>query len=349
LKRSISLVAAGLSLALFLTACHHKKPSKDARNENLTVTPVAQLYEQGLALMKKKKPATARKYFDQIALREDAGDYKDKAAISTADSYYQEHTIEAYGEAISRYQSFLSFHPTHPQAAYCQFMIGQAWFEESDTPDRDMSADLNAKVAYQAVIENYPTSPYAAKAEKRLAQVNDMLAAHDIKIGDWYLKDGHPKGAIARYREVIQHYPKYWNMPALYFRLGEALYRDGQSREALLYFTRITQEAPGTKLAKDAQQRIQRIQKKETARGSHEKDVFKEPLVPKKEKPKREAKETPKKEKKDKKAKGEQPPAPQTQPQDQQPQPQDQQPQPQPQQPPQQQPPPDQPPKQQAS
>jgi outer membrane protein assembly factor BamD len=334
LKRSISLVAAGLSLALFLTACHHKKPSKDARNENLTVTPVAQLYEQGLALMKKKKPATARRYFDQIALREDAGEYKDKATISTADSYYQEHTIDAYGEAISRYQSFLSFHPTHPQAAYCQFMIGEAWFEESDIPDRDMSADLNAKVAYQAVVENYPTSPYAAKAEKRLAQVNDLLAAHDIKIGDWYLKDGHPKGAIARYREVIQHYPKYWNMPALYFRLGEALYRDGQTREALLYFTRITQEVPGTKLSKDAQQRIERIQKKASAKGDHEKDVFKEPLVPKKEKPKHEKKETPKKEKK---AKGAQQPAAQAPP----PQP-DQQPPPQP-------PAPDQPPKQQAS
>jgi outer membrane protein assembly factor BamD len=345
LKRSISLVAAGLSLALFLTACHHKRPSKDTRNENLTVTPVAQLYDQGIALMKKKKPATARKYFDQIALREDAGEYKDKAAISTADSYYQEHTIDSYGEAISRYQSFLSFHPTHPQAAYCQYMIGEAWYEESDIPDRDMSADLNAKVAFQAVVENYPNSPYAPKSEKRLAQVNDLLAAHDIKIGDWYLKDGHPKGAIARYREVIQHYPKYWNMPALYFRLGEALYRDGQTREALLYFTRITQEAPGTKLSKSAQQRIERIQKKASAKGDHEKDVFKEPLVPKKEKPKHEKKEAPKKEKKDKKTKGDQQqPAPQTPPQTPA-QPQDQQ--PAPQQPTQ--PPPDQPPKQQAS
>ncbi len=346
MKRSISLVAAGLSLALFLTACHHKRPSKDARNENLTVTPVAQLYEQGLALMKKKKPATARRYFDQIALREDAGEYKDKAAVSTADSYYQEHTIDSYGEAISRYQSFLSFHPTHPSAAYCQFMIGEAWFEESDIPDRDMSADLNAKVAYQAVIENYPTSPYAAKAEKRLAQVNDLLAAHDIKIGDWYLKDGHPKGAIARYREVIQHYPKYWNMPALYFRLGEALYRDGQTREALLYFTRITQEVPDTKLAKDARHRIERIQKKASAKGDHEKDVFKEPLVPKKEKAKKEKAEKPKKEPKSKKAKAEQQ---QAQPQPQQPPTPTQESQPPQQQAPLPLPPPEQQPKQQAS
>jgi outer membrane protein assembly factor BamD len=302
LKRSDILVAAGLSLALFLTACHHKRPGKDARDESIAVTPVAQLYDQGQALLKKGKAASARKYFDQIALREDAGDYKDKAAIATADAYYQEHTIDSYGEAISRYQSFLSFHPTHPQAAYCQFMIGEAWFEESDIPDRDMSADLNAKQAYQAVIENYPNSSYAPKAEKRLVEVNNLLAAHDIKIGDWYLKSGHPKGAIARYREVIERYPKYWNMPALYFRLGEGLYQDGQTREALLYFTRITQEVPDTKMAKEADKRIDRIRKKESAKGDRDKSVFKEPIVPKKEKAKKEKKETPKKEKKDKKA-----------------------------------------------
>jgi outer membrane protein assembly factor BamD len=284
LKRVKLLVAVGLASALLLTACHHKRANKRALDESVTVVPVATLYEQGQAALKKKKPATARRYFDQIALREDAGEYKDKAAIATADAYFQEHTIEAYGEAISRYQSFLAFHPTHPQAAYCQFMIGEAWFEEVDTPDRDMAAGLNARQAYQAVIENYPSSPYAAQSEKKMAQVSDLLAAHEIRVGDWYLKNGHPKGAIARYRGVVDRFPKYWNMPAVYFRLGEALYRDGQSREALLYFTRITQEVPGTVLAKNALKRMDRIQKKEGARGDREKDVFKEPIVPTKEK-----------------------------------------------------------------
>lgn len=288
MKRVSLLVAIGLASALFLTACHHKRPNKRALDESVTVVPVATLYEQGQTALAKNKPATARRYFDQIALREDAGEYKDKAAIATADAYYKEHTIEAYSEAISRYQSFLAFHPTHSQAAYCQFQIGEAWFEEVDSPDRDMAANQYAKLAYQAVVENYPTSPYAPMAEKKMAQVNDLLAAHEIRIGDWYLKNHHPQGAIARYRGVLEKYAKYWNMPAVYFRLGEALYQDGQAKEALLYFTRITQEVPDTVLSKHALKRIARIQKKESARGERDKDVFKEPIVQKEKKAKKE-------------------------------------------------------------
>lgn len=277
MRHAKALVAAAVIAALATTGCHHRRPKDDAAP--VEVVPVATLYAKGQGALKKKRPSTARRYFDQIALREDAGEYKDKAAIATADSYYQEHTLEAYSEAISRYQSFLAFHPTHPEAPYCQFRIGTAYYEEIDTPDRDMSPAYHAKDALQALLENYPNSSYTAEAAKKLAAVNDMLAAHEIRIGDWYLKNGHPKGAIGRYRGVVEKYPKYWNMPLVYFRLGEALYQDGQEEEALLYFTRIVQQVPGTTLAKNAQKRLDRIAKHESSKHGKDKAVFKEPLV----------------------------------------------------------------------
>jgi outer membrane protein assembly factor BamD len=272
----VKLIAAALTLLVLATGCHHRRPKK---MQEVQLVPVATLYEQGQAALRKKRPATARKYFDQISLREDAGEYKDKAAIATADSYYQEHNFEAYAEAISRYRSFLAFHPTHPEAPYCQYRMGLCYFEEVDTPDRDMSTANMARDAFQALLENYPNSQYAGEASKKLAAINDLLAAHEIRVGDWYLKDGHPKGAIARYRFVIERYPKYWNMPLVHSRLGEALYRDGQEQEALLYFKRIVSEAPNTVLAKNAQKRIERIQKHEAASSAKDKSFFKQPLV----------------------------------------------------------------------
>lgn len=282
MNRVKALVAVAAVALILMTGCHHRRPKKDKAPVELV--PVATLYAKGQAALRKKRPATARRFFDQIELREDAGEYKDKAAIAIADSFMVDHTLESYSEAISRYQSFLAFHPTHPQAAYCQYKIGEAWLEEIDTPDRDMYPATQAKEAFQALLENYPNSPYSAEATKRIATINDMLAAHEIKVGDWYLKDGHYKGAIARYRGVVEKYPRYWNMPLVFSRLAEALYRDGQEKEALLYFTRITQDAPGTVLAKNAQKRIQRIQKHETASKSKQKDLFKEPLIEQKKK-----------------------------------------------------------------
>ncbi|MEW6758400.1 MAG: outer membrane protein assembly factor BamD [Acidobacteriota bacterium] len=275
-----ALAAVALTAAFLSTACTHRRP-KDVPDQE--VVPVSVLYEKGQAAIKKKKPGTARKYFDQITLREDAGEYKDKAAIATADAFMIDHTMESYAEAISRYQSFLAFHPTHPDAPYCQFRIGEAYLESVETPDRDMTPARSARDSFQAVVDNYPKSAQAEPARQKLAAINDLLAAHEIKVGDFYLKNEHPKGAIARYRGVIEKYPKYWNLPVVYYRLGDALAMDGQTQEATLYYQRIVETVPGTVLAKDAQKRLSQVQRKEErSLRKQRKDVFEEPLLPKK-------------------------------------------------------------------
>ncbi len=283
-KRNAAL-ALGLSLLLLgSAACHHNKgPKAKGPTEILTVE---QLWARGDAALKKGHTATSRKYFDQIILREDAGEYKDRAALATADSYYREHNIEAYAEAISRYQTFLSFHPTHPEAPFCQYRIALCYLEEVETPDRDTTPAVRAQEAFRSLVDNYPSSTYVEDSKKKLAQVNDILAAHEIKVGDHYLRTGGYRGAIARYRTVVDKYPGYWNMPLVYFRLGEALSRDGQDEEARLYFTRIVQEQGSAQLAKEARRRLDQIGRrdaKETER-QDKKAVPEGPLVQPKQK-----------------------------------------------------------------
>lgn len=278
--RRAKLLAALAVVVLVLNAgCHHHRRVKKEKAGPSEVVPVATLYAKGQAAMQKKKPATARRYFDQIALREDAGEYKDKAAIATADTYFLEHTLESYAEAISRYQAFLAFHPTHAAAAYCQYKIGLAYFEEMETPDRDTSPAYQARDAFQALIENYPSCEYVADAKEKITEVEDLLAAHEIKVGDFYVKNKDYKGAVARYRTVLEKYPKYWNKPAVDYRLADALYRDGQDKEAMLYYKRVVQEAPDTSLAKSAQKNINRIQKQEVKKGGKEGKAMNQPLT----------------------------------------------------------------------
>ncbi len=277
MKSARTVVAAAIILLALTTACHHRRPKGAAAETK--VVPVSTLYAKGMEYLKKKRPATARRYFDQVLMREDAGEYKDKAQIAEADSYTTEHTLEAYSEAISRYQSFLAFHPTHPEAPYCQYKIGSCYFEEIETPDRDVTPARDAREAFKSLIENYPNCSYVAEAKQKIKDIDNVLAAHEIKIGDWYLKVGHPKGAIGRYRYTIEHYPTYWNMPLVYYRLGEALHRDGQDKEAVLYFKRITQEVPGTVLAKDSHKYMSKIEKHEARTSKRDKKIFEEPLV----------------------------------------------------------------------
>lgn len=284
--RTVLMLVALLALA---SGCHSRKikKMKEAGDAPVQVTTARELYEKGMAHLNDGRPASARKYFDQVTLREDAGEYKDLATIAIADSYFIDNSIQSWSEAISRYQTFLAFHPTHPKAAYCQFRIAECYMKEMLSPDRDTSAALNAAVALESVAENYPNSPEAQQAKAKVKEVKDVLAAHEIKVGDYYLKNGHPRGAVERYRSVLQQYPDYWNLPLLYYRLGEALYRDNNGAEAVIYFRKVEEGAPGTNLAKQAGRRLARIEKGQGAyskRGKTE-DLKSEPLVkPKKDK-----------------------------------------------------------------
>ena len=105
------------------------------------------------------------------------------------------------------------------------------------------------------------------------------MAAHEILIGDWYLGQKQFKSAIGRYRYVLDKFPKYWNLSAVFYRLADALARDGQDKEAVLYFTRVTQEAPGSSLAKSAQKQITRIEKRQGKISEHDKKLLNQPLT----------------------------------------------------------------------
>jgi outer membrane protein assembly factor BamD len=269
-----------LALALLVTAaaCHRKAKAETFKEDS--ILSVEQLWERGQASLEKGRTVTARRYFDQITLREDAGDYKDKASLATADSFFKEETLDGYTEAIARYQTFLSFHPTHPQAAYCQFQIALAYLQEVATPDRDTQPASRAKEAFTNLIENYPNSTLVPEARTRLAQVNDILAAHEIKVGDFYMKNGQWQGAAARYRVVVDKYPGYWNMPLVHFRLAEALAGAGQSEEARIYYRSVVEKAGGTDLAQDATDRLERLDRPGESRADrNKKDLPDDPLL----------------------------------------------------------------------
>ena len=263
---------AGLALALFLTACHHKKRQQarpvtrtgdgDPRGHALRTGTDAPMKKKkpghGPALLRPDRPARGRRRV------QGQGRHRHRRLPTTRNT-----PSKPTREAISRYQSFLAFHPTHPQAAYCQFMIGEAWFEEIDTPRPGHGRRLQR--------EGRPTRPWwrtthqplrGPRPRRRLAQVNDMLAAHEIRSGDWYLKNGHPKGAIARYRGVIEQIPQVLEharglLPA---RRGPLPGRPEQGGPPLFH-AHHPGGARGPVLAKNAQQRIDRIQKKESAQG----------------------------------------------------------------------------------
>lgn len=275
LKRALILSSIVL-LAVSFTACHKQRGPK--RAEPVELMTVSELYSKGDAFLKKGRTHTARKYFEQVTLREDAGELKDKAAIAIADSYYEEESIDAYSEAISRYNSFLAFHTMHPMAPYCQYRIGLCFFREMDRPDRDVTPARSAKESFRRLIENYPNSEYVADAKEKSEEADNILAAHEIYIGDFYFRSGHFKSAKARYQQVLDSYPSYWNIPLVTYRLAEAEREDGEFEKARTLYEKVISLNPDSQMARDAQKNMGSMGKKEARESKRENKKLEEPL-----------------------------------------------------------------------
>ena len=75
-------------------------------------------------------------------------------------------------------------------------------------------------------MNNFPNSIYSEAAKNKLLLIDEYIAAHDLMIGEFYLKNNNPIAAIGRFENIINKY----NYTKLY---SVALYRMVQSHKML--------------------------------------------------------------------------------------------------------------------
>ena len=142
-----------------------------------------------------------------------------QAELKSADAYYLN---EQFPEAINLFKEFQSLHPTSEHNAFVTLRLGQAYFDQFTTVDRDQKNTELAKGYFETVITNYPKSPQAAIAQEKLAQALGYLAKHEFTAAQFYFQEQKYPAARDRFEEIVR---KYRDTPtavkSLYF-LGES-------------------------------------------------------------------------------------------------------------------------------
>ncbi|HEY2385932.1 MAG TPA: outer membrane protein assembly factor BamD [Candidatus Binatia bacterium] len=128
----------------------------------------------------------------------------EEAELKIATAHYKSHH---YPEAIAAFNDFQRMHPMSPHLAQVYYLLGKSYMDQMTTTDRDQGASENAHGWFRVVIERYPTSPYAAKAQHRLVQCRYALADHELRIARYYLKRGNLKAGENRVKGLLENYP----------------------------------------------------------------------------------------------------------------------------------------------
>lgn len=143
-------------------------------------------------------------FFEKIKSQYPFGPYSLVAELKAADcQYFMEH----YQEAITLYQEFEERHPTNEAVPYVIFQTGMSHFRRIDRVDRDVSGAASAVQVFSRLLRAYPLSPYTTEAKERMVSAENVLAAHEFAVADFYLRTNEVDQAKNRLQYILISYP----------------------------------------------------------------------------------------------------------------------------------------------
>ncbi|WP_096087332.1 outer membrane protein assembly factor BamD [Agaribacterium haliotis] len=139
------------------------------------------------------------------------GTYAEQAQLELIYAYYKAGEFEA---ALASADRFIRLHPQHRNVDYAFYMRGIASFYNDsvfssffpvDTTMRDPGTAKESFNHFAELLNEYPQSPYALDAEKRMIYLRNTLARAEINVANYYFKRGAYLAAANRGRWVVEN------------------------------------------------------------------------------------------------------------------------------------------------
>ncbi len=202
------LALAGLlGVALLLGGCRSWRHKEDSN-----ASPEA-MYRMATKFSDEGSFQAAIKVYENLNARFPFSDPARQSRLDLVYAYYRQREKES---AIDAADTFIRENPTHPRIDYAYYMKGLVYFErDPNFLERGFNVDISARPptdqrksfdAFARVVQQYPSSAYAADARQRMVYLRNRLADYEIHVADYYVRRGAWVAALARARNVIETY-----------------------------------------------------------------------------------------------------------------------------------------------
>ncbi|MGB3148791.1 MAG: outer membrane protein assembly factor BamD [Paracoccaceae bacterium] len=216
-----------IALVAALTACNRQDDVNQIDFESMTAE---EIFRQGeFKLENKRRTKDAVVYFSEVERLYPYSEWAKRALIMQAFAYHRD---KKYEESRSAAQRYIDTYPADEDAAYAKYLLALSYYDQIDDVGRDQGLTFQALQALRAVIEEYPDSEYAKSAVLKFDLAFDHLAAKEMEIGRYYLKQKHYTAAINRFRVVVENYQTTTHTPEALYRLIECYLALGITDEA---------------------------------------------------------------------------------------------------------------------
>ncbi len=246
--RSFPCLAACALLAGLLAGC------ADDKNAIAPDEPADKLYNEGLTLLNKKEFVDSAKKFEEVDRQHPYSDWGRKSLLMAAFAYYEG---GKYDDTITAAKRYVTLHPGSSDAAYAQYLMASAYFDQIPDVTRDQARTERAMQVLAEVARKYPDTEYAESAKKKIEVARDQLAGKEMMIGRFYLEKRNFIGAINRFKAVVTQYQTTRHVEEALMRLTECYMALGIVPEAQTAAAVLGHNFPSSPWYQDAYKLVQ--------------------------------------------------------------------------------------------
>ena len=216
-------------------------------------TPSDQLWTKGDQAMQDEAWDVAVQNYKSLLGQYPFDPNAEDAELKIAEAYYN---AKRYPEAIAAFGDFERMHPTSDNLAQIEYRRGMSYLAQHRSSDRDQQSMKNAADAFKNVVDRHPGTPWASKAELRLRECRQELAAHDADIAAFYLKRGSLRAAEARLRGLLTDYPDTDATAETLWHFASAYSARDEPEEANLALATLARHHPDSPLGRSAREKL---------------------------------------------------------------------------------------------
>jgi outer membrane protein assembly factor BamD len=195
-------------------------------------------------------------YFQKLIDQYPFSPYAEDAELKIGLSQYQ---LQHYPEAIASLGDFEKMHPTSKEIEIASYYLAMAHYDQIGRPDQDQSNTEQALEQFEVIERRYPETGFAALAHQQISVCREMLARHQLLIGDFYYKRANFRAAESRLAELMQKWPDTPVGDEALYQLGTTLEKEGKKYSAAQAFTAVELHYPGTIYANKAKYELKKL------------------------------------------------------------------------------------------
>ena len=216
-------------LITFLLSCGGPKLDEQTIKPPTTNEEAIKIYQEGLDGMLEGNFLYASRKFSEAEGMLPQIDWASKSALMSSYCLYN---INFYQEAVLNLERFIRIYPASPYISYAHYLIAISYYEQILDEDKDIQPLLVSKKKIEAYLERFPDTDYAIDLKFKLDLVINQLAAKELLIARYYIKNEKWIPAINRLKIIVEKYDKTIFIEEALHRLVEIYYKIGLENEA---------------------------------------------------------------------------------------------------------------------